>query len=56
LANHYRYTQSPVAKGILADFKNKMKRFVKVMPLEYKRILGKKDIEEKLELTEVSDG
>ncbi len=56
LANHYRYTQSPIAKEILADFKNKMKKFIKVMPLEYKRILEEKKIEENLELTEVSDG
>ncbi len=55
--NHYRYTQSPLAKNILDDFSHKMERFVKVMPMEYKRILeGAKEIERKLDLMEVSDG
>jgi glutamate synthase (NADPH/NADH) large chain len=56
IASHFRYTQSPVAKAILNDFKNKSKKFVKVMPLEYKRILESKKVEEKLDLAEVSDG
>ncbi len=37
--NHFRYTQSRIAKSILDDFGNQIKYFVKVMPLEYKRIL-----------------
>ncbi|MEK6727809.1 MAG: glutamate synthase large subunit [Candidatus Omnitrophota bacterium] len=57
LVNHHKYTQSTIAKKILDDFKNEMKRFVKVMPLEYKRILQEKKVMEKnLQLTEVSDG
>jgi len=56
LINHYRYTNSEIAKKILDDFKNKIKYFVKVMPIEYKRILEHKIVEEKLDLTEVSDG
>jgi glutamate synthase (NADPH/NADH) large chain len=56
LVNHSKYTHSPIAREILADFKNKMKEFVKVMPLEYKRILEEKGLEEKLDLAEVSDG
>ena len=56
LLNHYRYTQSPVARKILDDFKNSMKMFIKIMPLEYKRILAAKKAEEKAGLAEVSDG
>ena len=56
LSNHHRYTKSMIAKEVLDDFKSRSKKFVKVMPLEYKRVLGQKELEEKLELTEVSDG
>jgi len=56
LVNHLRYTKSPVAKRILDNFYKEKKRFVKVMPLEYKRILETKVVEEKLDLVEVSDG
>ena len=54
--NHHKYTRSTVAKKILDDFINEIKKFVKVMPIEYKRILEGKTIDEKLDLTEVSDG
>ncbi|MFA6320656.1 MAG: glutamate synthase large subunit [Candidatus Omnitrophota bacterium] len=56
LLNHSRYTQSPVAKKILANFKGSMKKFVKVMPLEYKRILENQKITAEKTPTEVSDG
>jgi len=56
LSNHYRYTKSNIAKDILDDFKSRAKKFVKVMPLEYKRILQEKKIDKKLDLTEVADG
>jgi glutamate synthase domain-containing protein 3 len=39
LENHHRYTGSPVAKGILNDFDEEMKWFVKVMPTDYRRVL-----------------
>lgn len=55
LRNHYTYTQSPLADKILKDFENAGKNFVKVLPLEYKRILEQKTQEEKMDLTEVSD-
>jgi glutamate synthase domain-containing protein 3 len=55
ISEHYECTQSPVAKNILDDFKNQAYRFVRVMPLEYRRILeGKK--QKPPELAEVSDG
>ena len=56
LLNHYRYTESPVARKILDDFKNSMQKFIKVMPIEYKRILESKKVESKMDLVEVSDG
>jgi glutamate synthase domain-containing protein 2/glutamate synthase domain-containing protein 1/glutamate synthase domain-containing protein 3 len=40
LADHVRYTASPLAKKIHDDFGAHAGYFVKVMPLEYKRILA----------------
>jgi len=54
--NHYQYTKSAVAKALLDDFKKELKKFVKIMPLEYKRVLSAKKSEKKLNLSEVSDG
>jgi glutamate synthase domain-containing protein 2/glutamate synthase domain-containing protein 1/glutamate synthase domain-containing protein 3 len=56
ILKHYRYTRSLKAKQILDNFKSALKNFVKVMPLEYKRVLEGKALEKKLELAEVSDG
>jgi len=56
LHNHFKYTKSTVAKALIDDFKKEVKKFVKVMPLEYKRILSAKKLERKLDLAEVSDG
>jgi glutamate synthase domain-containing protein 2/glutamate synthase domain-containing protein 1/glutamate synthase domain-containing protein 3 len=56
LNNHHKYTGSATAKTILDDFKSLSEKFVKVMPLEYKRILDQKKVEEELKLTEVGDG
>lgn len=54
--NHHNYTRSEVAGNILENFKEEICRFVKVMPVEYKRVLGAKEMEEKMGLGEVSDG
>jgi glutamate synthase (ferredoxin) len=56
LQNHCRYTQSPLAKEILDDYENRIHDFIKVMPMEYKRILESKKNEKKPGLSEVSDG
>ncbi|MDP3804298.1 MAG: glutamate synthase subunit alpha, partial [Candidatus Omnitrophota bacterium] len=56
MSDHYRYTRSEVAKKILDDFKNCARFFLKIMPLEYKRILESKKAESRSALTEVSDG
>jgi len=55
LNNHYRYTQSSVAKEILDNFYNELDNFVKVMPIEYKHVL-KKDKVYKKELVEITEG
>jgi glutamate synthase (ferredoxin) len=57
LGNHYKYTKSRTAKRLLDNFTKEIKKFIKVMPIEYKRILeGAQTGEELLDLTEYSDG
>jgi len=56
LKNHFKYTQSQLAERILDNFSREIKRFLKVMPKEYKRVLRMKKAGGELELTEVSDG
>lgn len=61
ISNHLRYTGSTKAKDLLKEFRTALKKFVKVMPIEYKNILARQKIEEekiekKLSLTEASDG
>lgn len=56
LHNHYKYTNSPRAKKVLDNFREELKKFIKVMPIEYKRVLESKNIQEALDLMEVSDG
>lgn len=53
--NHHKYTKSQNAGNILSDFKNNVKRFIKVIPIEYKRVLEGAGLE-KPDLSEVSDG
>ncbi|MEX2237932.1 MAG: glutamate synthase large subunit [Dehalococcoidia bacterium] len=40
LSRHARYTESSVAARLLADWEKAQRLFVKVMPKDYKRILG----------------
>ena len=56
LVNHHKYTQSPKAQQILDDFHKYANVFVKVMPLEYKRILEEKKVTKKVDLGEYTDG
>jgi glutamate synthase domain-containing protein 3 len=39
IENHFKYTQSPVAKDILDNWDNELRRFMKVMPNDYRRVL-----------------
>jgi glutamate synthase (NADPH/NADH) large chain len=54
--NHYKYTKSERAKYVLDNFRVESGCFVKVMPLEYKRILQAQEINKVASLAEVSDG
>jgi len=56
LHDHYRYTRSRSAEKIMENFARDIRKFVKVMPREYKRMLESEEAEEEMELTEVSDG
>ncbi|MDD5669377.1 MAG: hypothetical protein PHE58_05040, partial [Candidatus Omnitrophica bacterium] len=56
ISNHYKYTKSARSKIMMDGFHNHLKHFVKVMPLEYKRVLEERKLAEKKELAEVSDG
>ncbi|MCL1942856.1 MAG: glutamate synthase large subunit [Candidatus Azobacteroides sp.] len=42
---HAQYTQSPLAKRILADWENYLKHFIKVTPIEYKKVLQEEKME-----------
>ena len=56
LSNHHRYTGSSLAKHFLDNFKSEIMHFIKVIPIEYKRITEGVKLEDKLDLTEYSDG
>jgi glutamate synthase (NADPH/NADH) large chain len=40
IERHFEYTGSTAAKDILADWKNSLRKFVKVMPRDYKRAMA----------------
>ena len=46
IGRHLHYTQSPVAKQILDDWEEYLKYFIKVTPIEYKRVLQEDKMEE----------
>jgi glutamate synthase domain-containing protein 2/glutamate synthase domain-containing protein 1/glutamate synthase domain-containing protein 3 len=52
LHNHYKYTKSKKAKAIIDNFNSYLNKFVKVMPLEYKRILDTYKLDKELDLKE----
>ena len=56
LRKHYKYTKSPKAKHILDNLKKELKKFVKVMPVEYRQVLEGVKIEKGSDLLEMSDG
>ena len=49
IKNHSMYTNSPLAKRILADWENQQKHFIKVMPTDYKKALQRLAEENKVE-------
>jgi len=56
LRNHFKYTASKKAKRIMDKLPDEFKKFVKIIPVEYKRILEGVKIEEQLDLAEALDG
>jgi len=56
LHNHYTYTASTNAKRFINNFSKSIKQIRKIMPIEYKRILDLKKVNEKMGIFEVSDG
>jgi glutamate synthase domain-containing protein 2/glutamate synthase domain-containing protein 1/glutamate synthase domain-containing protein 3 len=53
---HKKYTGSAIASRILDNFENEFSNFIKVVPIEYKKVLDQKRIEKKLGVSESSDG
>jgi len=45
ISAHANYTQSPLAKRILSDWENYLKHFIKVTPIEYKKVLQEEKME-----------
>jgi len=56
IRNHYKYTKSKKAKKILDNSKKGLRKFIKVMPIEYKHILKGGIVEKRLDLLEAYDG
>jgi glutamate synthase domain-containing protein 3 len=40
ISKHYQHTDSPVARAILNNWEHSLSQFVKVMPVDYKRVLN----------------
>jgi glutamate synthase (ferredoxin) len=49
IKNHSMYTNSPLAKRILADWENQHHYFVKIMPTDYKKALQRLAVDHKVE-------
>ncbi|MCE5331798.1 MAG: glutamate synthase large subunit [Bacteroidales bacterium] len=45
IENHYRYTNSKRAKQILGNWKEYVDKFIKVVPIEYKKVLQEEKME-----------
>ena len=43
--NHYKYTGSPLAKRILTSWNDYIPKFIKVVPIEYKKVLQSEKME-----------
>lgn len=44
ISNHHKNTSSPLAKKLLDNWTNEVNSFIKVMPIEYKRVLQEEKI------------
>jgi glutamate synthase (NADPH/NADH) large chain len=41
ISDHFKHTQSTVAKFVMEDFDNQLKNFIKIFPKDYKKVLQK---------------
>ena len=39
---HHEYTDSPLAEAIMDDWDNSLEKFIKVMPIDYKRVMNER--------------
>jgi len=52
LHKHYKYTKSKKAESIIDNYETYLKKFIKVLPLEYKRILETYKLDKKFNIAE----
>ena len=45
ISSHYKHTNSPLAKKILDNWADYVEKFIKVVPIEYKKVLEDEKIE-----------
>ena len=45
ISNHYQYTKSKLAKKILDNWKEYVDKFIKIVPIEYKKVLQEEKME-----------
>jgi glutamate synthase domain-containing protein 3 len=55
IEQHKTYTNSPVAARILEDWPDALRRFVKVMPKDYKRVLAERKLHDEESESELHD-
>jgi len=45
ISNHYQFTKSKLAKKILDNWKEYADKFIKIVPIEYKKVLQEEKME-----------
>jgi glutamate synthase (NADPH/NADH) large chain len=45
ISNHYKYTGSKLAKQILDNWNDSVDKFIKIVPIEYKKVLEEEKME-----------
>ena len=58
ISAHYKYTYSPLAKRILKNWAANVERFIKVVPIEYKKVLQEEklvELDKKNKITSITE-
>ena len=58
ISAHYKYTDSPLAKRILDNWSKSVKQFIKVVPIEYKKVLQEEklvELDRKNKITSITE-